>query len=61
MEIKRGVEDGRYGLVINHEEQYSLWPPEQEPPPGWKLLQTGTLQECETSLRKLVARSRTGI
>jgi hypothetical protein len=25
-----------YKVVINHEEQYSIWPAEREPPLGWK-------------------------
>jgi MbtH protein len=23
-------------VVINHEEQYSIWPADQEPPAGWR-------------------------
>lgn len=30
-------EDGRiYKVVINHEEQYSIWPAERECPAGWR-------------------------
>jgi MbtH protein len=25
-----------YKVVINHEEQYSIWPAEREPPLGWQ-------------------------
>lgn len=25
-----------YKVVINHEEQYSIWPAERESPPGWR-------------------------
>jgi len=25
-----------YKVVINHEEQYSIWPADREPPLGWK-------------------------
>ncbi len=25
-----------YKVVVNHEEQYSIWPAERENPPGWK-------------------------
>jgi MbtH protein len=25
-----------YKVVINHEEQYSIWPLERENPPGWQ-------------------------
>lgn len=24
-----------YKVVVNHEEQYSIWPAERENPPGW--------------------------
>jgi len=30
-------EDKRsYQVVINHEEQYSIWPADRDPPPGWR-------------------------
>jgi MbtH protein len=25
-----------YRVVINHEEQYSIWPADRENPPGWR-------------------------
>ena len=25
-----------YNVVVNHEEQYSIWPADQEIPKGWK-------------------------
>ncbi len=25
-----------YGVVVNHEEQYSIWPADRENPRGWK-------------------------
>jgi MbtH protein len=30
----------RYMVVVNHEEQYSIWPADRECPPGWR--DTGT-------------------
>jgi MbtH protein len=27
---------GEYQVVINHEEQYSIWPANKKPPKGWK-------------------------
>ncbi len=31
------TEDTRvYKVVINHEEQYSIWPADRENPPGWR-------------------------
>ena len=26
----------RYQVVVNHEEQYSIWPEDREPPAGWR-------------------------
>lgn len=41
-------EDTRtYKVVINHEEQYSIWFADRENPLGWKDVgKTGTKQEC---------------
>ncbi|MGH2732142.1 MAG: MbtH family protein [Actinomycetota bacterium] len=36
-----------YKVVINHEEQYSLWPAERGNPPGWRDAgKQGSKQEC---------------
>jgi MbtH protein len=36
-----------FDVVINHEEQYSIWPQGREIPLGWKAVgQTGTKSEC---------------
>jgi MbtH protein len=36
-----------YKVVINHEEQYSIWPVDRESPRGWKDTRTsGSRQEC---------------
>ena len=29
-------EDTRFRVVVNHEEQYSIWPAERQLPPGWR-------------------------
>ena len=41
-------EDSRtYKVVVNHEEQYSIWPAERELPLGWNDAgKSGTKQEC---------------
>ena len=37
----------RYAVVINHEEQYSIWPEEKKPIKGWKPTgKTGDLATC---------------
>lgn len=36
-----------YAVVINHEEQYSIWPADRELPLGWNNVgKEGTKQEC---------------
>ncbi|HYJ83123.1 MAG TPA: MbtH family protein [Allosphingosinicella sp.] len=41
-------EDGTiYKVVVNHEEQYSIWPADRENPLGWNDAgKQGTKQEC---------------
>ena len=36
-----------YKVVINHEEQYSIWPADREPPLGWQAVgKQGLKAEC---------------
>ena len=36
-----------YNVVMNHEEQYSIWPAERENPRGWTAVgKTGPKEEC---------------
>lgn len=36
-----------YQVVVNHEEQYSIWPAAKELPAGWKAVGTrGPKEEC---------------
>ncbi|MEZ0073106.1 MbtH family protein [Planotetraspora sp. GP83] len=36
-----------YQVVVNHEEQYSIWPADSPPPDGWRPEGTsGTKEEC---------------
>jgi MbtH protein len=36
-----------YHVVINHEEQYSIWPEYREVPRGWRAVgRVGSKQEC---------------
>jgi MbtH protein len=36
-----------YKVVVNHEEQYSIWPADREPPLGWQEVgQQGLRAEC---------------
>jgi len=61
-------EDRVYRVVLNHEEQYSIWPADREPPAGWSAEgTTGTKRECLdhidrvwTDLRPLSLRTASG-
>lgn len=47
MSFDRGDDDRKYSVVINHEEQYSIWPVGREVPRGWKAEGfEGSKQEC---------------
>ncbi|WP_031525044.1 MbtH family protein [Streptomyces sp. NRRL F-5123] len=40
-------EDQQFVVVLNHEEQYSVWFADRDLPPGWRAEGTrGTKQEC---------------
>jgi MbtH protein len=45
-------EDKRtYQVVINHEEQYSIWPADRDPPNGWRAVGvTGLKDDCLTHI-----------
>ncbi|WP_329030573.1 MULTISPECIES: MbtH family NRPS accessory protein [unclassified Streptomyces] len=41
-----------YAVVMNEEEQYSMWPADKEVPLGWKLEgKTGSRDECTEHIR----------
>jgi MbtH protein len=43
-----------YKVVINHEEQYSIWPADRENPLGWNDVgKSGTKQECLEYIREV--------
>ena len=40
-------EEAEFNVVLNHEEQYSIWPAQREIPAGWKAAgKTGKKKEC---------------
>lgn len=55
-----------YKVVINHEEQYSIWPADRENPPGWrdagksgpKAACLAYIQEVWTDMRPLSLRKK---
>ncbi len=43
-----------YKAVVNHEEQYSIWPADRENPLGWKDAgKTGTKAECLAHIKEV--------
>ena len=43
-----------YKVVLNHEEQYSIWPADRDNPPGWVDDGTqGTRSECLDHIEKV--------
>ena len=40
-------ETALFEVVVNHEEQYSIWPADRDPPAGWrKAGKSGVKAEC---------------
>jgi MbtH protein len=47
-------DDTIYDVVVNHEEQYSIWPAHREKPLGWSNGgKTGTKQECLDYIKEI--------
>jgi len=43
-----------YKVVVNHEEQYSIWPAERELPLGWNEAgKSGTKDECLAYIKEV--------
>jgi len=43
-----------YKVVLNHEEQYSIWPADRENPLGWKDEgKTGSKEECLAYIKEV--------
>jgi MbtH protein len=41
-------------VVVNHEEQYSLWPSYRENPPGWRDAgKSGSKEECLAYIKEV--------
>lgn len=44
----------RYKVVVNHEEQYSIWPAERDNAPGWRDVgKIGTRDECLAYIKEV--------
>jgi MbtH protein len=47
-------DDRRYLVVLNEEEQYSIWAADREPPQGWRAEGTaGSKDECLAHIGKV--------
>ena len=43
-----------YHVVVNHEEQYSIWPTYKDIPGGWKVAgKTGKKQDCLAYIKEV--------
>ncbi|ACK65877.1 MbtH domain protein [Rippkaea orientalis PCC 8801] len=43
-----------FKVVINHEEQYSIWPIDRESPKGWNEVgKSGTKEECLAYIKEV--------
>ncbi len=43
-----------YKVVVNHEEQYSIWPADRENAPGWwDAGKSGSKEECLTHIKEV--------
>src|SRR5215472_9852035 len=43
-----------YNVVVNHEEQYSIWPASKELPLGWKTAgKSGSKEECLAYIKEV--------
>jgi MbtH protein len=43
-----------YKVVLNHEEQYSIWPAQRENPPGWRDAgKSGSKEECLAHIKEV--------
>jgi MbtH protein len=43
-----------YKVVVNHEEQYSIWPVDRDNPPGWNDVgKTGPKADCLAHIREI--------
>jgi MbtH protein len=47
-------EEALFEVVVNHEEQYSIWPADRDPPAGWdKVGKSGKKAECLEHIKEV--------
>jgi MbtH protein len=50
---------GKYFIVVNHEEQYSVWPVDKQIPSGWRRVgEAGSKEECMRQITEIWADMR---
>jgi uncharacterized protein YbdZ (MbtH family) len=50
----KNEEETIYSVVVNHEEQYSIWPADRKNAPGWRATgATGTREECLAHIKEV--------
>ena len=55
-ESEESEDNAVYKVVVDHEEQYSLWPADREEPLGWTDAgKTGTKEECLAYIKEVGA------
>jgi MbtH protein len=48
------IAGGRFKVVVNHEEQYSIWPEHKVVPSGWREIgKSGSKQECLSHVKEV--------
>jgi MbtH protein len=51
---QRNEDLGQFIIVMNHEEQYSIWSAEKQIPLGWRAVgQVGSKQECVRQINEM--------
>ncbi len=54
MDHEEGKDTRTYTVVVNGEEQYSIWRADREKPPGWKDAgKSGTKEECLAYIKEV--------
>jgi MbtH protein len=54
MNSEEDKDNVRYKVVVNHEEQYSIWSADREPPLGWREVGiTGPKAECLAYIKEV--------
>jgi len=52
--VEENEDTTTYQVVVNHEEQYSIWPSDREPPLGWKSVgKSGPKADCLAYIKEV--------